>query len=194
MAYLKKEDGDFLLQENGDKILLEQTTESASESRSPSLSLSPSGSISLSPSVSPSASPSYGYAGYTKGDYAVLPADDSDLEVNYTGSDVTNVSSKNDVYVDQTATEEYILHQYKNFVSVANSCDIEAELKSSLAPTLSTVYLQIYNRDSSTWETIDSDNTSSADTDFILTASVVDLTNYKDATEVISCRIYQLAL
>jgi hypothetical protein len=34
-------------------------------------------------------------------------------------------------------------------------------------------------------------NTSNADTDFTLSGSVSDLTNYKDAGNVISCRVYQ---
>jgi hypothetical protein len=59
---------------------------------------------------------------------------------------------------------------------------------------ISTIYLQIFNRDTPTWETVDSDNSSAADTDFILTANIPDLTNYKDANGVIVCRIYQLAI
>jgi len=57
---------------------------------------------------------------------------------------------------------------------------------------LSTVFLQIYNRDTTTWETIDSDNSTAADTDFILTADMADLTDYKDNNNVIVCRVYQL--
>jgi hypothetical protein len=61
-----------------------------------------------------------------------------------------------------------------------------------LAPSLSTVYLQIYNTSSDEWETVDSDNSSNADTDFSLIASMEDLTNYKNISNVISCRVYQL--
>ncbi len=117
-----------------------------------------------------------------------------DLETNYTEADVTNVATKNDVRVAQTATQEYMIHQFKNFVGDHASCQVEWEGQTTLAPTTSTVYLQIYNRNTSTWDTIDSDNTSNADTDFILKVDVPDLTNYKDARNVISCRVYQEAL
>jgi hypothetical protein len=66
--------------------------------------------------------------------------------------------------------------------------------KTTLAPSSSTVYLQIYNRNTSEWETVDSDNSSSADVSFQLQANILDLTNYKDIDTYISCRIYQEAI
>jgi hypothetical protein len=38
---------------------------------------------------------------------------------------------------------------------------------------------------------VDSDSATAADTDFILTADMTDLTDYKNASGVISCRVYQ---
>jgi phosphodiesterase/alkaline phosphatase D-like protein len=55
-------------------------------------------------------------------------------------------------------------------------------------------FLQIYNRNTTTWETIDSDNTSAIDTDFVLIADKTGLANYKDGNTVIACRIYQLSI
>jgi hypothetical protein len=156
--------------------------------------LSESLSESLSISLSPSLSPSEGFSNYTRGNYADLPSDDTDLETDYSAQDLLDVADKDDVRVAQTATQEYMVHQFKDFVGDNASCTLEWEGQSSLAPTSSTVYLQIYNRDTSEWNTIDSDNTSNADTDFTLTANIADLTDYKDASNVISCRIYQLAL
>jgi len=54
--------------------------------------------------------------------------------------------------------------------------------------------LQIYNRDTPGWENVDTDSTTAADTDFILTGNIADLTNYKDGSNVISCRVYQEAV
>jgi len=72
------------------------------------------------------------------------------------------------------------------------------------------VYLQIYNINTSEWDTIDEIpltfgssvsefggehepfGTEEADVDFYLTASVPDLTDYKDGNNVISVRVYQL--
>jgi len=87
-----------------------------------------------------------------------------------------------------------MIHQYKVFVGAETACTIECELQTSLDPATSTVYLQIYNQNTTTWETIDSDNTSNPDEDFMLTAVIPDLTNYKDATNVISYRVYQQAV
>lgn len=167
---------------------------SPSASNSPSVSPSVSTSPSLSPSASVSPSPSEGFQSYTRGDENVLPLNNNDLETAYSAQDLIDVSSKNDVRVAQTAIQEYMIHEFKDFVGANNSCTIECELQTTLVPSSSTVYLQIYNRTSIEWDTIDSDNTSDVNTDFILTANVADLTDYKDGSSVISCRVYQEAL
>ena len=87
-----------------------------------------------------------------------------------------------------------MIHEYKDYVGANTSCILEWEGQTTLVPTSSTVYLQIYNRNTTTWDTVDSDNTSSADVDFILTGNVADLTDYKDGNTVIACRIYQEAV
>jgi len=152
------------------------------------------GSSSISPSASISPSPSAGYTGYTRGDEVSLPTDDADLETNYSGGDVTDVATKNDVRVDQNSTAEYAIHQYNNFLGTSTSISVEWEGQSNTAGTWSTIYLQVYNRDTPGWETLDNNNSVAADTDFSLTGNVADLTNYKDASNVVSFRIYQLAV
>ena len=168
------------------------TSESASESVSPSTSESVSESVSpsVSESASPSSSPSPGWEGYTRGDEANLPADDTGLETDYTDQDYLDVDTKNDVRVGQTATNEYAIHLFKDYAA-GDSCLVEWEGQTNCLGSLSTIYLQIYNRETPAWETIDSNNTVEEDTDFVLTANVADLTNYKDASNVISCRVYQ---
>jgi len=54
-----------------------------------------------------------------------------------------------------------------------------------------TVFLQIYNQNTTTWDAVDSDNASAVNTDFILKGTIPDLTNYKDGSNVMSCRVYQ---
>ena len=53
------------------------------------------------------------------------------------------------------------------------------------------VYLQVYNHNTAIWDAVDSDNSSSANIDFILEANIEDLADYKDANNVVSCRVYQ---
>jgi hypothetical protein len=174
---------------------------SQSPSSSESSSQSPSSSVSASESLSPSASvsssispsPSLGYTDYTKGAYETLPTTDDDLETEYTSQDILDVAEKDNVRVGQTGTG-YIIHQFRNFVGDHVNCQLEWEGQSSLAPSASTVYLQIYNRTTSEWETVDYDEVSDADTDFLLLYQVEDVTNYKDEAKIITCRVYQEAL
>jgi hypothetical protein len=149
---------------------------------------------SSSESFSPSASPSQGYEEYTRGNYAVLPSDDSDLEVAYSEQDYIDVDSKNNVRVIQAATGQFTIHQFKDYVGSSDSISLEWEGQTNLDPTMSTVYLQIYNRNTTTWETVDSDNTSGVDTDFILTANISNISDYKDSNTVIASRVYQEGL
>lgn len=167
---------------------------SPSSSVSSSTSSSASSSVSSSSSSSVSASPSIGYAEYTRGDYAALPTNDANLEVAYSAGEITDVSTSNNVRVAQSATQQYMIHEFKNFVGSENNADFTCEVRTTLEPSLSAVYLQIYNRNTASWETIDSDNSSPADTDFTLSASIPNLTNYKNASNVVACRVYQLAL
>ena len=67
--------------------------------------------------------------------------------------------------------------------------------KSDVAPSTIPVVLQIYNRNTPSWEEIARNNTSPANTDFTLTATIgesgQDLANYYDANYWIACRVYQ---
>lgn len=146
---------------------------------------------SISESVSPSSSPSEGFQGYTKGDEINLPSTISDLETAFSEQDYIDVAAKDDITVSQSASEQYTIFQFKDYVGALNSINIEWEGQTNNPPFLSPVYLQIYNRDTTEWETIDSDNTTNEDIDFILTANIEDLTNYKDENTVIVCRVYQ---
>jgi len=160
---------------------------------SPSVSVSPSLSPSASPSISPSISPSPspGFQEYTRGDEAALPSDDTNLETDYSGGDITDVATKNDVRVSQSATSEYAIHQFKDYVGTEGAASLEWEGQTNCHPSLSTVYLQVYNTDTPEWETVDSDNSSAVNTDFTLSGNIADLTNYKDGRGVMSCRVYQ---
>ena len=152
-------------------------------------SVSPSISPSISPSVSPSPSP--GWENYTRGDYAALPAGIVDLENAYSVQDYTDVNTKNDVRVAQSATDEYTIHQFKDYVGANSACSLEWEGQTNYSPELSTVYLQIYNRDTDEWEVVDSESSPEADVDFTLSGNIADLTNYKSANGIIVCRVYQ---
>lgn len=170
---------------------------SVSVSLSPSASISTSNSISPSPSLSASlslsASPSSGYSLYTRGDEASLPSLSTDLETTYTDEEETKVATRNDIRVGQTGTLEYMIHQYKSFVGTVTNATIEWEGRSTLAPKYSTIYLQAFNTSTNAFVTIASNSTADEDIDIELFASL-DLTNYKDSSNVVTVRVYQLAL
>jgi hypothetical protein len=146
------------------------------------------------------------------GDEVNLPADNANLETAYSEQDYLDVASKNDIRVAQTATGQYAIHLFKDLNTVASTCMLEWEGQTDVDPADSPVYLQIYNHDSSTWETVDVVPATygsslatyggsgvyyvspGADTDFILSASISNLTNYKDGNSVVSCRVYQLSV
>ena len=68
-------------------------------------------------------------------------------------------------------------------------------MRSNRAPLYSPIYLQIYNKTSLTWETININNSEIANTDFYLTGTITsNLNNYFDDDYWISYRIYQEAI
>jgi hypothetical protein len=130
------------------------------------------------------------FTNYSRGDEVALPADSLDLETLYSAANRADVDTNNEVYVNQSATGQYAIHEFKNFV-VKKGGILEWNGQTDVAPSVSPVYLQIYNTDSGLWEEIDSDSLAEADTDFTLTATIGDLTNYKTAENVVTCRVYQ---
>lgn len=169
---------------------------SPSLSPSGSSSFSPSVSPSLSPSVSPSISPSPspGWTDYTRDDLSSLPLDDADLITGYSAQDILDVASNDVAWVSQTTTQ-YAVHQFKNYVTGSSNINLEAKCRSSLAPGSSIVKLQIYNRTTTTWVDVDSNNAAAAGDSFILSGNITPVNlnaNYMNGSGVISCRIWQL--
>lgn len=132
---------------------------------------------------------------YSRGDQGSLPASDTNLESLFTTTGYANVLTDDNVYEAQTATDQYAIAQFKN--KATNASDqifVSWTGKSSLAPSTSQVVLQIYNRDTTTWETLDTDSATGADSEFTLTGSkTTNLADYYDSNNWVSCRVYQLA-
>jgi len=62
------------------------------------------------------------------------------------------------------------------------------------APSISAIYLQVFNRAFLTWETIDSNNTAGSREEFTLTAWVdTNLDQYYNPANIVACRVYQRA-
>jgi len=111
------------------------------------------------------------------------------------------VGADDAVRVDLVAEDEYAMHLFKQ--KHHNNTDaiiITWDGQSTLAPSSSTVYLQVYNRNAGVWESVDADGISDADIDFSLGTTVSEnLTNYYGTSITkgttlywFSWRVYQL--
>lgn len=88
----------------------------------------------------------------------------------------------------------YLAHQYR-VVNNTNSdaINIHLNLQSTLAPTISPVYLQVWNVNSSAWETVASNSTAAEDIDFDLEYFLeTNVSNYYDSRYEIAVRTYQV--
>jgi hypothetical protein len=137
-----------------------------------------------------------GTKNYSRKAAAALPSNDSNLDNLYVSSEYTNVATVNNIFTDQSATNQYSIQQFKNKGNSSSDNIVVTWVgQSSIAPSASTVYLQIYNRNSGLWETLDSNNAASVNTNFSLSGTkTTSLSNYYDASNWVSCRVYQLAV
>lgn len=122
-----------------------------------------------------------------------LPTDDNDLEKLFENTEYSKVASENNVFVDQAATEQYSVFEFKDY-SISNyyKITISCRAQTSLSPAVSPVYLQIYNQGSRTWETIDTYNMATINENFTLSGVVdSDVSNYYGEDNYTSCRVYQ---
>ena len=101
------------------------------------------------------------------------------------------MDTDNEVRVGQSADDtNFTIHQFKDYAGGETSCTLTADVQSDYAPSTSTVYLQIYDYNLDEWETVDSEFEEGANTDFVLTAPIADLTDYVE-DGIMTCRIYQ---
>lgn len=165
-------------------------TPSATPSATPSGT--PSGTPSSSPSEgTPSASPSVGYQNYTMDNLASLPADNADLTTDYTSQNLIDVALDDATRVSQVGSDNYYaIHQFKDYAGTGDFT-VTWNGQSSLAPSVSPVYLEIYNTDTTTWDSVASNDVADADTDFTLTNTPATPSDYKDLNNIVTCRVYQ---
>ena len=132
---------------------------------------------------------------YSRADLPTLPANDNNLTNTFSAQEYLDVENLDGRTSIQTSDGQYSVFLFKNKNTDQESISTTWTGKSNLAPSSSTTYLQIYNRNSTTWETLDTDSTSSVDTNFTLTGTqTTNLSNYFDENYWISCRVYQQAI
>jgi len=134
----------------------------------------------------------FGNMNYTYEDESTLGSDDTDLSGNFTIAEKGEVETDDDTFFDLEASDNAVkLFKYTHTNST-DTIEITWKGKTTLAPSTETVYLQIYNNDTSAWETLQSDGSTAADTEFTLTGSKTSsLTDYYQS-DVVTARIYQV--
>lgn len=137
-----------------------------------------------------------GFKAYFSEDKASLPSDDTVLANAFSSGNYTTVSSDDGNYVTQSSVGQYSVFLLKNKSTTQMPFIVLTwNGQSDQAPSTSTVYLQVYNRNSASWETLTSNNSANADTDFTLTATISsNLSYYYDANNWVAARVYQQAV
>ncbi len=132
---------------------------------------------------------------FTKEAVTSLGATDADLATDFFPVEYDYLESIDNRTAEVTATNKYGVFLLKTRSSVGQPpISIKWVGKTNIPGSTSTIYLQIYNRNSTTWETLTSNATVAANTQFTMTASIgTNLSNYYDGDNIIACRIYQLA-
>jgi hypothetical protein len=126
-----------------------------------------------------------------------LPSTKADLATVYTTQEEWDVYYDDAIRVALIGTaSRYLIHQYKKLNdNRSDRIKVRVDLQSTIAPVDSNTYLQIWNGQTNTWETLDSISGSADDypasTDFSLYGDVTD-TSYFDFNNEVAVRVYQL--
>lgn len=135
---------------------------------------------------------------YTKEALTSIPATVTDLSTEFLPVEYDYVASIDSRYTTITATNKYGVFLFKDISNTPTGhppINIKWVGKSNISCVVSTTYLQIYNITSATWETLASNNTTVANTQFTLTAAINNnLVNYYDTNKIATCRVYQQAI
>jgi hypothetical protein len=122
----------------------------------------------------------FGYQ-YSKEDSSSLKTDDATLSTTFDPTNYSNVATEDSTF-DTISGDGYLNYLFKAYKSGGGSFLINVKAKSTKAPSSNTVYLQVYNRTTTSWENLDSDSSTSANTVFTLSGGKnSSLTDYYDS-------------
>lgn len=209
VQYLKQENGDFLLQENGDKIILptpfvfipyflkQENGDYILQEDGTSKII-----VSETLKITPAKEKSLGYvvAGEMFGWWEVvdnLPTDTAYLANAYTTGQLAQVFADDAdrlTIASNHSEGKKEVHMFAMASTLGNTEDINIHLnlRTGTPATSLPVVLQIWNFDSSAWETIATNNTAAANTDFDLDGVIdSDHADYYSPKDVVYVRFYQ---
>ena len=117
------------------------------------------------------------------------------METEYTAHEYLEVEQNDAQFVDQSATNQYAIHQFrKQNTNNIDPIEIIVDIRSSIGCSAQTVYLQVLNRNSGSWETLDSNSTALPNQEFTLTGEVIsNVSYYYSPSYWVAFRVYQYA-
>lgn len=109
-----------------------------------------------------------------------------------TAVQVGNVTTDDGDYFIQRGSK-YVIQEYEQtHQNNTDTISFTWKGRTTESTLISPIVIQIYNVNSTTWETLDTITTLPADTDTIATVSKsINLSNYYNATNTVSFRVYQ---
>ena len=122
-----------------------------------------------------------------------LPTTKDNLGILYGELDEEYVSTDNGVYVPNVGSDFYLVHQFRVVNDTPkDQIKVKINAKSSYAPVASPVYLQVWNVDTASWETLTSNNSAAMDEDFDLKYTITsNVADYYDDDYEVAFRVYQ---
>ncbi|XOB41091.1 MAG: IPT/TIG domain-containing protein [Candidatus Nealsonbacteria bacterium] len=130
---------------------------------------------------------------YSKTSQGSLPIDESDLTYYLDDTGYTAVATDDSSYDPATSSSAYPIFLFaEKHTNNTDDIDIDWDGQTTVACDINTVYLQAYNSNSSSWDNLATNTTCSANTDFLLEATID--TNpgyYYDASNWVYIRVYQ---
>ena len=124
-----------------------------------------------------------------------MPTDDSDLNTHFTAQDYLDVASVDSIYVAQGSSDKYAVELFKR--RYASQTDFIGTWtgKTTRSPSLSPVYLMIFNRTTRLWEILAVNSTYGTNVNFTLSGYIEDnLSDYFDASNWVAFMVYQKAI
>lgn len=129
---------------------------------------------------------------YSRDDLTALPSGTADLTNIFSGGEYVQVQFVDGVRVAEPAIKTYAVFQFKDRYTSDIPFTVTWVGRSNKAATVFPIVLQIYNRVSGLWETLDSNAVAAANTDVTLTGTKLStIANYFDVNHEIACRVYQ---
>lgn len=129
---------------------------------------------------------------YTYEDRLTIPATNADLQNRFTNTMYGDVASDDGDYFVEYGSE-YLTRQYQ-YKHINNTDGIRFVWKgrSTLAASVSPILIQIYNVNSTTWETLARETQVAADVEFsVMVTQTTNPSNYYDSSNMVTFRSYQ---